>query len=353
MSRLEIVHTLARLQCTRCGAEANASCNCGEPYVPAAIRVQEYDKANPGKSTRAAAAELGISKSEVGRARQSVVPSGTPGTVTGRDGKTYKAKAEGKARPDFEALQAHAQERGWHLGRDGKGFNLYRDIQNPELWCGDHVSVIPVALRDVLETLDDIERNPGKYRDITHPQPAPEKPKATAAPESKATAAPPPITESAPSITESDGGVSDFEALKKQVADLAQQLERLTPKQAREIESLVDPLSGIVFSIINADDKRKRLTKEAKNPQKALDDARKHERHYEIDDARNEAKREARECGDSWSDVKDDWEADWLKDNWDEKREQEFLDEFKDQWKRDHGHEYPGSDFAPTNGGGK
>jgi len=83
-----------RPTCTKCGAEAHASCDCGAPYVPAAIRVAKYDKANPGKSTRGAAADLGISKSEVGRARQSVVPSGTPeapGKVTGRDGKTYKA----------------------------------------------------------------------------------------------------------------------------------------------------------------------------------------------------------------------------------------------------------------------
>ena len=89
---LQIVHSLARLQCTKCGAEANASCNCGEPYVPAALRVAEYDKANPGKSTREAAADLGISNKTVSKARG--VTGVTPETVTGRDGKTYKAKRE-------------------------------------------------------------------------------------------------------------------------------------------------------------------------------------------------------------------------------------------------------------------
>jgi hypothetical protein len=93
MSRLEIVKSLARLQCTECGAEANASCNCGKPYVPAAIRVAEYDKATPGKSTRAAAADLGVSNFTVSKARQSGVSHLTPETVVGLDGKTYKAKS--------------------------------------------------------------------------------------------------------------------------------------------------------------------------------------------------------------------------------------------------------------------
>lgn len=275
--RLEIVHSLARLQCTRCGAQANASCNCGEPYVPAAIRVKEYDKANPGRSTRAAAADLGISKSEVGRARQSVVPSGTPETdrasggekVIGLDGKTYKAKGK--------------------------------------------------------------------------------------APTPKATAAPPPITEPADepakSARDDSGAAFDFENLKKQVAELAQHFERLTPAQAREIVDLVQSMYDGVRDIIDEDDKRKRLTKEAKNPQKTLDRARDQERCWGMEDDRAEAKKEARECGDSWSDIKDAWEAEWLADHWDEKQEQEFLDGFKVEWRRDHGQEFPGSDFAPKAGG--
>jgi hypothetical protein len=83
--------SVVRLQCSACGAEANASCNCGKPYVPAAQRVREYDEANPGKSTRAAAADLGMSRESVRTAR-----SGdnhlSPETVTGRDGKEYPAR---------------------------------------------------------------------------------------------------------------------------------------------------------------------------------------------------------------------------------------------------------------------
>ena len=84
--------SIQRMICSGCGAEANASCNCGVSYVPAAKRVAEYDKTNPGKSTRQAAADLGIGNKTVSRARQSAVSHDTPATVTGRDGKSYARK---------------------------------------------------------------------------------------------------------------------------------------------------------------------------------------------------------------------------------------------------------------------
>jgi hypothetical protein len=196
MTQLQIVKSLARLQCTECGAEANASCNCGQPYLPKEIAKQPI-RANPQKSNRAIAEETGVSEPTVRRARASGASPDAPETVVGLDGKTYKAKGK--------------------------------------------------------------------------------------APDPKAIAAPPPTTES------DDSGVFDFDKLKRQVAELAQRFTHLTPAQAREIESLVEPLSDIVFEIINADDRRKGLTKEAKNPQKALDDARKLEQRHEMDDDRADA----------------------------------------------------------------
>jgi hypothetical protein len=82
-----------RLACWDCGSETNATCTCGVAYLPkAAERVAEYDKANPGQSTRQAAADLGISNKTVSQARQQApVTEVTPATVTGRDGKTYPA----------------------------------------------------------------------------------------------------------------------------------------------------------------------------------------------------------------------------------------------------------------------
>src|SRR5262245_16113234 len=99
MSRLQIVHSLARLQCVRCGAQANASCNCGEPYKPVEI-AKEAIKANPQKSNRAIAEETGVSEPTVRRARAS---GDAPDTVVGLDGKIYKAK--GKA-PEPKAIAA-------------------------------------------------------------------------------------------------------------------------------------------------------------------------------------------------------------------------------------------------------
>jgi hypothetical protein len=97
-----VIHPISiqRMVCTRCGAEANASCNCGVDYVPAKQRVAEYDKTNPGKSTRQAADDLGISNKTVSKARQAVTEVTPEATVTGRDGKKYPAKQ--KPRPEME-----------------------------------------------------------------------------------------------------------------------------------------------------------------------------------------------------------------------------------------------------------
>jgi len=83
--------SVVRLSCSACGAEANASCNCGKPYIPVQQRVAEYDKANPGKSERTAAADLGVSKTAVHEAREAGGHHRPPG-VTGRDGKQYPAR---------------------------------------------------------------------------------------------------------------------------------------------------------------------------------------------------------------------------------------------------------------------
>jgi hypothetical protein len=78
--------SIQRMVCTGCGAEANASCNCGKPYEPKSVRAREAIEASPQKSNRAIAAETGISEPTVRRARAS---SDAPAKVTGRDGKEY------------------------------------------------------------------------------------------------------------------------------------------------------------------------------------------------------------------------------------------------------------------------
>jgi hypothetical protein len=82
-----------------CGAEANASCNCGVSYVAKSVRAAEAIKANPKKSDRAIAAEIGVSVTTVGQARKaSGVNFLTPERV-GQDGKSYSIRQRIRGKP--------------------------------------------------------------------------------------------------------------------------------------------------------------------------------------------------------------------------------------------------------------
>jgi hypothetical protein len=103
-----IIHPISirRMVCTRCGAEANASCNCGVTYQPKAVRAAEAIKANPGKSDRAIAAEVGVGHATVSRARkEATVSDETVQERTGLDGKKRKVP-ERKGAADLTAERA-------------------------------------------------------------------------------------------------------------------------------------------------------------------------------------------------------------------------------------------------------
>jgi hypothetical protein len=91
MTATVIKMSIQRMVCTGCGAEANASCNCGKAYVPKAVRAAQAMAANPEKSDRAIAADIGVSPMTVRRAREAGASYDAPSTVTGRDGKQYPA----------------------------------------------------------------------------------------------------------------------------------------------------------------------------------------------------------------------------------------------------------------------
>jgi hypothetical protein len=78
-----------RLACTACGASATASCDCGVAYAPAGARAAAAIAAHPEKSDRAIAAEEGIGRETVRRARKSTAPCGAVERI-GLDGKTRK-----------------------------------------------------------------------------------------------------------------------------------------------------------------------------------------------------------------------------------------------------------------------
>jgi hypothetical protein len=82
-----------RMVCTACGAEANASCACGKPYMPAKQRAADAIAANPQKSNRAIADEIGVSEPTVRRARDATASPDAVDVRVGLDGKTRRMPA--------------------------------------------------------------------------------------------------------------------------------------------------------------------------------------------------------------------------------------------------------------------
>jgi hypothetical protein len=82
--------SVVRLQCVTCGAEANAACTCGKPYLPR-LRAAEAVAAHPEKSNRAIADEIGVSEPTVRRAREATASGDAVDEArTGRDGRTRR-----------------------------------------------------------------------------------------------------------------------------------------------------------------------------------------------------------------------------------------------------------------------
>lgn len=79
-----------QMTCTGCGAEANASCNCGKPYVPKKQRATDAIKANPRRSNVDIAEELGVDEKTVRNARQEAGSDYSDPEREGRDGKVYR-----------------------------------------------------------------------------------------------------------------------------------------------------------------------------------------------------------------------------------------------------------------------
>jgi len=74
-----------------------ASCNCGVDYKPKSVRAADAVKANPEKSDRAIAKEIGVSQPTVSKARKEVEATDKQLSVetrTGLDGKTRKVPQE-------------------------------------------------------------------------------------------------------------------------------------------------------------------------------------------------------------------------------------------------------------------
>jgi hypothetical protein len=99
---LQIERAIVRLSCTACGAEANASCDCHKPYVPASAKAAAAIAANPNKSDRAIAAEIGVAPNTVRAARQATAQDCAVDERIGLDGKSRKLPQ--RAPRDFYAV---------------------------------------------------------------------------------------------------------------------------------------------------------------------------------------------------------------------------------------------------------
>jgi hypothetical protein len=98
----QIERAIVRLSCTACGAEANASCDCGKPYV-AMEKARAAVIANPEKSDRAIAAEIGVSHPTVAKARRETTGNDLPvDERVGLDGRVRKLPQ--RAPRDFYAI---------------------------------------------------------------------------------------------------------------------------------------------------------------------------------------------------------------------------------------------------------
>jgi hypothetical protein len=86
-----------KMQCSACGVTADAACDCGAPYQPVSARAAQAIAENPEKSNRAIAAELGVSKDSVRKAREAGGYQSPPADKrVGRDGKSYPAAGPSK-----------------------------------------------------------------------------------------------------------------------------------------------------------------------------------------------------------------------------------------------------------------
>lgn len=103
---------MVSMRCSSCGSAAKATCNCGVAYPPASEFAARAVAANPEKSDRAIAKEIGVSADTVRRARETTARNRAVDRRLGRDGKVRKLPQRPPVSADqvarFEAQRARA-----------------------------------------------------------------------------------------------------------------------------------------------------------------------------------------------------------------------------------------------------
>jgi len=102
--------SVVQLQCTKCGVETHAACDCGVDYKPKTQRAAEAIAAHPEMSNRAIASQIGADEKTVRKARSGADQS-APETVTGKDNKQYPARRDGDSLEYGQKQVARLQQR--------------------------------------------------------------------------------------------------------------------------------------------------------------------------------------------------------------------------------------------------
>lgn len=122
----------ARMECSGCGATADAACDCGVAYMPAGEIAAKARAENPSKSSRALATELGVSEATMRRAKPSPASYDAPEKRVGRDGKSYPARKPPQASDpiqetcdDCDTPEQHWQRSLGNLAGDAISMSAY------------------------------------------------------------------------------------------------------------------------------------------------------------------------------------------------------------------------------------
>lgn len=117
---------------------------------------------------------------------------------------------------------------------------------------------------------------------------------------------------------------------------LRQCLRALPQMTAKDLGTIAD-LSSIIWEIREDVEAAKRIKREAKNPEKAKDKARRQAQDEEMQD---ELEYAAKNNDDRWD--KDEWVKQWIAENWGgSDAEAEFEKDFAERWTREHGSDFP------------
>jgi hypothetical protein len=289
-----IVETVVRYECPKCGN----NCQCGVPYVPKTMRAAEAIKANPEKSDRAIAKEIGASPTIVGKAREELSTAGQleDKPRIGLDGKERKKPIHWSKRVHPSVVYPAAAH-----GVTARTFIEAREQDDPLVVPNpDHVDEILASswfaskIKPIIEgkAANDPEKSADALRRFRNA-----------------------CALLLPQMTDQD--LAEAQNVFNVVQDLRWEVEQ-------ETQDAKDSVA-----------KAKRIKWEDKHPEEAKAKARERAQAEAMQDEMDSAKEDNRGSGEAWSDIKDEWISDWIDNNWDDEREAEFEAEFQEQWNGD------------------